>query len=206
MLKQTALFDLHVELGAKMTPFAGYDMPVQYPAGILTEHLHTRARASLFDVSHMGQLTLRGARRVAALEALIPADIQGLAPGAMRYTMLTADNGGILDDLIVTNVGDYLFLVVNASRKQEDMDHLAAHLGADCALDELGDRALLALQGPMAAAVLDRIIPGVAQLGFMTAAPFKVDGVPLAVTRSGYTGEDGFEISIPSEAADGFAR
>ncbi len=210
MLKQTPLFDLHGELGARMTPFAGYEMPVQYPAGILAEHLHTRAQASLFDVSHMGQLALRGDRRVAALEALVPADIQGLARGAMRYTVLTNQSGGILDDLIVTNVGDYLFLVVNASRKAQDMAHLEASLeaglGTDCGLTELADRALLALQGPMAARVLGRFIPEIAHMGFMTAAPFEFNGVRLAVTRSGYTGEDGFEISIPSADADGFAR
>jgi aminomethyltransferase len=210
MLKQTPLFDLHGELGARMTPFAGYEMPVQYPAGILAEHLHTRARASLFDVSHMGQLALRGERRVAALEALVPADIQGLARGAMRYTVLTNQSGGILDDLIVTNVGEYLFLVVNASRKAEDIAHLEASLEegleADCELTELADRALLALQGPMAARVLARLIPDVTHMDFMTAAPFEIDGVRLAVTRSGYTGEDGFEISIPSADADGFAR
>jgi aminomethyltransferase len=205
-MKQTALFDLHVELGAKLTPFAGYNMPVHYPAGILTEHLHTREQASLFDVSHMGQLALRGDRRVVALEALVPADIRGLAPGAMRYTMLTNDAGGIVDDLIVTNVGEYLFLVVNASRKEHDIAHLAAHLGAGCDLDELAGRSLLALQGPMAARVLARLVPGVADMNFMIAGPFVVDGVRLAVTRSGYTGEDGFEISIPSDAADAFAR
>jgi aminomethyltransferase len=206
MLKQTALFDLHGELGARMTSFAGYDMPVQFSAGILAEHLHTRRQASLFDVSHMGQLALRGPGRVAALEALAPADIQGLKPGAMRYAVLTAENGGILDDLIVTNVGDYLFLVVNASRKQDDIAHLEANLGMDCTLHELADRALLALQGPMAARVLARFVPGVAEMDFMTALPFEVDGVRLAVTRSGYTGEDGFEISIPSGDAEHFAR
>ena len=206
MLKQTALHGLHVDLGAKMTPFAGYDMPVHYPAGILTEHMHTRERASLFDVSHMGQLTVLGGARVAALEALVPADLQALAAGGMRYTMLTNDAGGILDDLIVTNVGEYLFLVVNASRKETDIAHLAAHLSLDCEMEELSGRSLLALQGPLAARVLARLIPGVAGMKFMTAAPFVVDGVALAVTRSGYTGEDGFEISIPSDAADAFAR
>ena len=205
-LKRTALFDLHVELGAKMVPFAGYEMPVQYPAGVLAEHLHTRDKASLFDVSHMGQVTIRGEDRVAALETLVPADIRSLTPGAMRYTMLTDDRGCILDDVIVTNVGDYLFVVINAGRKTEDLEHLHGALGRSCEIAELGDRALLALQGPAAAAVLARIAPGIETLNFMTAAPVEIDGVRLAVTRSGYTGEDGFEISVPGADADRLAR
>ncbi len=200
-LKRTPLHDLHVALGARMVPFAGYEMPVQYTGGILAEHRWTRANAALFDVSHMGQVTIRGEGRVAALEALVPGDVAALAPGRMRYTMLTGDDGGILDDIIVTNVGDYLFLVVNAARKQADLAHIRAALPAACELAELSDRALLALQGPAAAAVMARIAPGAERLDFMTAAPFVVDGSRLAVTRSGYTGEDGFEISLPAADA-----
>ena len=201
-LRATPLRDLHIGLGAKMVPFAGYEMPVQYTAGILEEHLHTRRAASLFDVSHMGQLTIRGADRVAAIEALVPGDIESLAPGRMRYTMLTNDAGGILDDLIVTNVEEYLFIVANAACKEDDIAHIRAHLLAGCTLDELADRALVALQGPEAAAALDRLAPGAAALEFMSAAPFEIEGSKLAITRSGYTGEDGFEISIPGEDAE----
>ena len=200
-LSRTPLHDLHVALGARMVPFAGYEMPVQYTGGILAEHRWTRGNAALFDVSHMGQATIRGDGRIKALEALVPGDVAALAPGRMRYTMLTGDDGGILDDIIVTNVGDYLFLVVNAARKQADLVHLRAALPATCELAELSERALLALQGPAAAAVMARLAPGAERLDFMSAAPFVVDGSPLAVTRSGYTGEDGFEISVPTADA-----
>ncbi len=200
-LSRTPLHDLHVALGARMVPFAGYEMPVQYTDGILAEHRWTRGNAALFDVSHMGQATIRGDGRVAALEALVPGDVAALAPGRMRYTMLTGDDGGILDDIIVTNVGDYLFLVINAACKQADLAHLRAALPATCELAELSERALLALQGPAAAAVMARLAPGAERLDFMSAAPFVVDGSPLAVTRSGYTGEDGFEISVPAADA-----
>ena len=205
-LKRTALHRLHLELGAKMVPFAGYEMPVQYPAGVLAEHQHTRQAASLFDVSHMGQVALRGDDPAAALEALVPGDIKGLAPGRMRYTMFTADSGGILDDIMVTNVGDYLFAVLNASRKADDLDHLRAAMGAGNGVDELAARALLALQGPQAAAVLARFAPGVETMPFMTARPFTIEGSRLAVSRCGYTGEDGFEISVPSGDAERIAR
>jgi len=181
-----------------MVPFAGYEMPVQYPAGVLVEHNHTRTKASIFDVSHMGQISLRGADPAAALETLVPGDITGLAAGRMRYTMFTNDAGGILDDLMVTNVGDYLFLVVNAACKDADIAHLRDGLPTDIALDVLDDRSLIALQGPAAAAVLSRFALGVEKMPFMTALPFEIDGSRLAVTRSGYTGEDGYEISIPS--------
>jgi len=176
-------------------------MPVQYPAGVLAEHNHTRAKASIFDVSHMGQVSLRGGNPAAALEALVPGDITGLAAGQMRYTMFTNDAGGILDDLMVTNVGDYLFLVVNAACKEADIAHLRDGLPTDIALDVLDDRSLIALQGRAAAAVLSRLAPGVDKMPFMTALPFEIDGSRLAVTRSGYTGEDGYEISIPSDDA-----
>ena len=205
-LDRTPLHGLHVELGAKMGPFAGYDMPIRYPPGIIAEHLHTRAGASLFDVSHMGQVTLRGPDCAAALEELVPGDVRGLAPGRMRYTMLTNDGGGILDDLIVVNVGDYLFVVVNAARKAADLAHLHAAFGDRCEVEELAGRALLALQGPQAAAVLSRTAPGAAELDFMSAAPFTVAGSRLAIMRSGYTGEDGFELSVPAADAERIAR
>ncbi len=200
-LSRTPLYNLHVALGARMVPFAGYEMPVQYTGGILAEHRWTRGNAALFDVSHMGQATIRGEDRVAALEALVPGDVAALAPGRMRYTMLTGDDGGILDDIIATNVDDYLFLVINAARKEVDLAHLRAALPATCELAELSERALLALQGPAAAAVMARLAPGAERLDFMSAVPFVVDGSPLAVTRSGYTGEDGFEISVPAADA-----
>ncbi len=204
-LGRTPLYDLHIELGARMVPFAGYEMPVQYPAGILAEHLHARARAVLFDVSHMGQISVRGAGASAALEALVPADIAGLGPGAMRYTLLTNDGGGILDDLMVSNAGDHLLLVVNAACKDDDLAHLRAGLNG-VAVEMHADRALLALQGPAAAAALARHAPGCARLSFMAAAAMPVAGVACWVSRSGYTGEDGFEISAPEGAAEALAR
>jgi aminomethyltransferase len=204
MMTPTPLHALHVERGARLVPFAGYEMPVQYPSGIIAEHNHTRRAASLFDVSHMGQLALRGEGGSERLEALVPGDIAGLAAGRMRYTVLTNDDGGILDDLMVTNVGDYLFLVVNAARRDVDIVYLRENLPG-CLVEEL-DRALIALQGPAAASVLDHIAPGAASLAFMQAAPFVVDGVRLAILRSGYTGEDGFEITIPAADAERIAR
>ncbi|MBI3512515.1 MAG: glycine cleavage system aminomethyltransferase GcvT [Proteobacteria bacterium] len=205
-LQTTPLDALHRGLGAKMVPFAGYDMPVQYPAGILAEHGWTRGHAGLFDVSHMGQVRLRGATAAAALERLVPSDIVGLKPQRTRYTLFTNDQGGILDDLMVTNAGDHLFLVVNAACKVADIAHLQAKIGADCAVEPLPDRALLALQGPEAAAALAQHAPETATLGFMSFATVSVAGVPCFVTRSGYTGEDGFEISVPNDAAERLAR
>ena len=199
--KRTSLHGLHAARGAQIVTFAGYEMPVRYPAGILAEHLHTRAKASLFDVSHMGQVALRGNGAAAALETLVPGDIVGLEPGRMRYSVLTNAAGGIVDDLIVTNVGNYLFLVVNASRKRDDIALLRSALPDAIAVDELADRSLVALQGPAASAVLARLAPGAETMPFMTARPFEIDGSRLAVTRSGYTGEDGYEISIPSADA-----
>tara|TARA_E500000331_G_scaffold350853_1_gene396480 strand:- start:194 stop:1258 length:1065 start_codon:yes stop_codon:yes gene_type:complete len=183
--------------GGKMVPFAGYEMPVQYPAGILAEHNHTRSKAAIFDVSHMGQVALRGNNAAAALERLVPGDIATLPAGRMRYTMFTNDAGGILDDLMVTNAGNYLFLVVNAASKKEDIAHLRAGL-PDLDIDVLDDRGMIALQGPAAAAVLARYAPGADTMPFMSALPFQIEGSRLAVTRSGYTGEDGYEVSIPS--------
>ena len=203
-LKTTPLHALHQELGGKLVPFAGYAMPVQYPAGILAEHLHCRSAAALFDVSHMGQVRLDGADAAQLLETLVPGDILGLKPGRIRYTLFTNAVGGILDDLMVTQAGDHLFLVINAARKDHDIAHLRAHLGERVRV--LDDRALLALQGPDAAAVMDAVAPGAAMMGFMTARDLTVAGVPCFVSRSGYTGEDGYEISVPAAEAERVAR
>lgn len=205
-IHQTPLHELHLSLGAKMVPFAGYAMPVHYPAGIMAEHLHTRSRAGLFDVSHMGQVRLTGTGAIAALEALVPGEIAALAPGRMRYTLLTNEAGGILDDLMVTKAGDELLLVVNAARKAEDIAHLRRHLADRATVAPLDDRALLALQGPAAATVLGRFAPVAPRLSFMSGAAMAVDGLPCFVTRSGYTGEDGFEISVPALSAERLAR
>jgi aminomethyltransferase len=205
-LKRTPLYALHRELGARMVPFAGYEMPVQYPTGILAEHLHTRSQAGLFDVSHMGQIRLAGTDCVAALERLVPGDLEALAPQRMRYTLFLNEAGGILDDLMATRFPDGLFLVVNAARKEADLAHLHDRLGASASVEPLADRALLALQGPAAATVLSRFIGGIARLRFMSAAEVTIGGLQCIVTRSGYTGEDGFEISMPASEAEGFAR
>jgi aminomethyltransferase len=214
-LARTPLYDLHCGLGARMIAFAGYAMPVQYPSGIVSEHLHTRARAGLFDVSHMGQAILAGSHAARRLETLVPGDIAALAPGRMRYTQLLDRHGHILDDLMVTRLDDEagrqrLFLVVNAATKRADFAHIAAEL-PDCALTVLEDRALLALQGPRAAEVLRRHVSSAAAKSvfafpFMAAGSFARDGVVLNISRSGYTGEDGFEISIPVAAAAAFAQ
>lgn len=206
-LSRTPLFDLHVELGAKMVPFAGYEMPIQYPKGILKEHLHTRAQAGLFDVSHMGQVKLVGVSAAAQLETLVPVDIVDLPIGTQRYALFTNEQGGILDDLMVANLGNHeLFVVVNAACKGQDIAHLKQHIGQGCEVVELSDRALLALQGPAAAEVLGRHIPEVLKLVFMQIAAVKFLGEVCYISRSGYTGEDGYEISIPSNKAEAFAR
>jgi aminomethyltransferase len=205
-LLETPLAALHRALGGRMVPFAGYAMPVQYAPGIMAEHLHCRSAAGLFDVSHMGQAELLGAGAAAALEALTPADIQGLKPGRQRYALLTTDAGGIFDDFMVANMGDRLFLVVNASRKAEDFARIAAALPAGVTLRPLPDRALLALQGPQAIAAIATLAPGIAALPFMGVGTFDIAGTEALVSRSGYTGEDGVEISVPADAAEAFAR
>lgn len=209
-LERTVLHGMHISLGAKMVPFAGYDMPVQYPMGVLKEHLHTRAAAGLFDVSHMGQilLTAKSGRvedAALALERLVPVDVLGLKEGRQRYAMFTDQAGGILDDLMVANRGDHLFLVVNAACKAADFAHLKAGL-PDCDVGLVGGRALLALQGPKAEAALARLVPDAAELKFMDVAIRQWDTAELWISRSGYTGEDGFEISVPDRFAVALAE
>ena len=210
-LLRTPLHDLHLAAGAKMVPFAGYDMPVSYPLGVLGEHQHTRSKAGLFDVSHMGQAFLSSQNPIAPqIETLVPGDIAALGEGRTRYTQLMNDDGGIRDDLMVTKMADdggreRLFLVVNAACKEDDFAHIVASLG-DAQLDRLEDRALVALQGPEAFSVLERLIPGVADMAFMSWQSVAWDGAELFVTRSGYTGEDGYEISIPNDVAVRFTE
>jgi aminomethyltransferase len=207
-LKTTALANAHRELGARMVPFAGYLMPVQYALGVLGEHLWTRDHAGLFDVSHMGQGVLVGPDHetvARALEALLPSDILNLAPGQQRYSMLLADDGGILDDLMVsrpTEVDGEIVLIVNASNKDADWQHIARRLPANVELRRRDDLALIALQGPQAVEVFARFCPGVRELSFMRCGSFDVEGIPVQVSRSGYTGEDGVEISVPAQSAE----
>lgn len=205
-LARTPLHDLHLELGAKMVPFAGYEMPVQYPTGVLKEHNHTRTQAGLFDVSHMGQVRLSGADAAAALETLVPVDIIDLPAGMQRYAMFTNERGGILDDIMVSNGGDHLFVVVNAACKQQDIAHMQKHLAGRCTVEALNDRALLALQGPAAATVMARLAPETAGMVFMKTGKVSLAGAECFISRSGYTGEDGFEISVPGDKAEELAR
>lgn len=208
-LKKTPLHELHLSLGAKMVPFAGYEMPVQYPLGVMKEHLHTRAKAGLFDVSHMGQVIVKGASFEAAatgLEALIPVDILGLGENRQRYGVFTNDAGGIEDDLMLANRGDHVFLVVNAACKAADIASMKSALGPDLTVTEIPDRALIALQGPSAEAALSSLAPRAADMRFMDVATLDLNGVEAWVSRSGYTGEDGYEISVPNNAAESVAK
>jgi aminomethyltransferase len=210
-LKRTPLHALHVASGGKMVPFAGYDMPVQFSTGVLREHLHTREGAGLFDVSHMGQIALRPKSgrledAALALERLVPQDIVGVPPGRQRYAQFTSDSGGILDDLMVANFGSHLFLVVNAACKALDEAHLRANLSDACVIEPLSDRALIALQGPKAESVLAKLFADAPLMRFMDAGPRRVDGIDCFVSRSGYTGEDGFEISVPAEQAEALTK
>jgi len=205
-LQTTPLNALHLELGARMVPFAGYSMPVQYPAGLMAEHHHTRTAAGLFDVSHMGQLRLVGADAAAAFETLVPVDVLGLGVGKQRYGLLLNDEGGIIDDLMFVNRGDDLFVIVNGACKVGDIAHIQQRIGHLCQVQPLPDQALLALQGPQAAAALGRLAPEVLQLVFMTGMAANIAGCDCYVTRSGYTGEDGFEISVPAAQAETLAR
>ena len=206
-LLTTPLNALHIELGARMVPFAGYSMPVQYPAGLMAEHLHTRQAAGLFDVSHMGQLKLVGPDAAAAFETLVPVDVVGLPEGKQRYGLLLNDEGGIINDLMFFNQGGgTLFVIVNGACKVGDIAHIQARIGGRCQVVPMPDHGLLALQGPQAAAALARLVPGVEKLVFMSGGSFAWNGVELFITRSGYTGEDGFEISVPGAQAEALAR
>ena len=210
-LKRTALFDLHLAAGARMVPFAGYEMPVQYAAGVMKEHLHTRQSAGLFDVSHMGQVLLLPKTGQledvqSAFESLVPVSVLGLGEGRQRYALFTSDTGGILDDLMVANRGDHLLLVVNAACKDDDIAHLRAHLSDQCDIQQVSDRALLAIQGPKAEIALSTLVPEAANMRFMDATSLDWNGVEIWVSRSGYTGEDGYEVSVPEGRAVEFSE
>jgi aminomethyltransferase len=205
-LLNTPLNSLHLELGARMVPFAGYSMPVQYPMGLMAEHIHTRSEAGLFDVSHMGQLRLVGTDAAAAFESLMPVDVIDLPVGKQRYGLLLTDEGNIIDDLMFVNRGADIFVIVNGACKVNDIAHIQGRIGAKCQVIPMPERALLALQGPKAVDALSRMVPGVEKLVFMTGASFDWQNADLFITRSGYTGEDGFEISVHNDQADLFAR
>jgi len=210
-LLKTPLHSLHLELGARMAGFAGYDMPIQYPMGVMQEHLHTRANAGLFDVSHMGQILIRaksGDVRDAALalETITPVDVAGLKPGRQRYGLFTNDQGGLEDDFMVANRGDHLYLVVNAACKHDDLARIKAALSDSCEIEAQFDRGLIALQGPAAEGVLSSYAPDAEDMMFMDVAELEIAGVPAVVSRSGYTGEDGYEISLPADETDRIAR
>ena len=205
-LLNTPLNALHLELGARMVPFAGYSMPVQYPMGLMAEHIHTRSEAGLFDVSHMGQLRLVGTDAASAFESLMPVDVIDLPVGKQRYGLLLTDEGNIIDDLMFVNRGTDIFVIVNGACKVNDIAHIQGRIGAKCQVIPMPERALLALQGPKAVDVLSRMVPGVEKLVFMSGASFDWQSADLFITRSGYTGEDGFEISVHNDQADLFAR
>ena len=205
-LLNTPLNSLHLELGARMVPFAGYSMPVQYPTGLMAEHSHTRSEAGLFDVSHMGQLRLVGTDAASAFESLMPVDVIDLPAGKQRYGLLLTDEGNIIDDLMFVNRGTDIFVIVNGACKVNDIAHIQGRIGAKCQVIPMPERALLALQGPKAVDALSRMVPGVEKLVFMTGASFDWQGADLFITRSGYTGEDGFEISVHNDHVDAFAR
>jgi aminomethyltransferase len=210
-LLRTPLYNFHVARGARLVAFAGYEMPVQYPTGILTEHLHTRAAAGLFDISHMGQIAMypmsgRLEDAARALETLVPIDVIGIAEGRQRYALFTNDIGGVLDDLIVATRGDHLLLIVNAACKAADLAHLRQHVGQTCRIDPLPDRALIALQGPLAEAALARLAPATRTMRFMDVRTLRILDATCEVSRSGYTGEDGFEISIAADRVEALAH
>ncbi len=205
MLKQTPLYHLHLKLGAKMVPFAGYQMPVQYGKGIIHEHLHCRSHAGFFDISHMGQCLILGDNAASELEQLTPSDITGLKIGAQKYTVLTNSDGGIIDDIIITRIDSGLMIIVNAGCKDKDFTYLKNHLSGRCTFKELPDQALLAIQGPAAATVIARFSAQAAGLSFMQSCATEIDGISCTISRSGYTGEDGFEISVANQYAQQLA-
>ncbi|MCX7094592.1 MAG: glycine cleavage system aminomethyltransferase GcvT [Methylobacter sp.] len=206
MLKQTPLYNLHLELGAKMVPFAGYLMPLQYTNGTLHEHLHCRSRAGLFDISHMGQCLILGDNAVQGIEQLAPGNIAGLALGEQKYTVLTNNDGGIIDDIVITRLDSGLMIIVNAACKDKDFEHLYKHLAGLCCFNELSGQSLLALQGPAAASIIERFSEQAAELSFMHACGTYIGGIKCNISRSGYTGEDGFEILVGNDYAEPLAR